>query len=47
MKAGNREGKIEQDFFGRINTPFKLINNKVKKGYMRSEYFEDAIKALS
>lgn len=29
MKAGNIEGKIEQDFFGRINTPFRLINNKV------------------
>ena len=29
MKAGNIEGKIEQDFFGRINTPFKLLNNKV------------------
>lgn len=29
MKAGNIEGKVEQDFFGRINTPFKLINNKV------------------
>ena len=29
MKAGNIEGKIEQDCFGRINTPFKLINNKV------------------
>lgn len=29
MKAGNIEGKIKQDFFGRINTPFKLINNKV------------------
>ena len=29
MKAGNIEGKIEQDFFGCINTPFKLINNKV------------------
>ena len=29
MKAGNIEGKIEQDFFGRINTPFKLMNNKV------------------
>ena len=24
MKAGNAEGKIEQDFFGRIETPFKL-----------------------
>ena len=23
------EGKIEQDFFGRIETPFKLVNNKV------------------
>ena len=22
MKAGNAEGKIEQDFFGRIETPF-------------------------
>ena len=29
MKAGNPEGKIEQDFFGRIETPFKLVNNKV------------------
>ena len=29
MKAGNIEGKIEQDFIGRIITPFKLINNKV------------------
>ena len=29
MKAGNAEGKIAQDFFGRINTPFKQINNKV------------------
>lgn len=29
MKAGNVEGKIEKDFFGRTNTPFKLINNKV------------------
>ena len=29
MKAGNPEGKITQDFFGRIDTPFKLINNKV------------------
>ena len=29
MKAGNREGKIEQDFFGRINPPVKLLNNKV------------------
>lgn len=29
MKAGNPEGKISQDFFGRIDTPYKLINNKV------------------
>lgn len=29
MKAGNVEGKVEQDFYGRIHTPFKLINNKV------------------
>lgn len=29
MKSGNVEGKVEKDFFGRINTPFKLINNKV------------------
>ena len=29
MKAGNPEGKITQDFFGRIEAPFRLINNKV------------------
>lgn len=29
MKAGNSEGKIVKDFFGRIETPFKLINNRV------------------
>ena len=29
MKAGNAEGKMNQDFFGRIHTPFKLVNNKV------------------
>ena len=29
MKAGNVEGKIKQDFFGRIEAPFRLINNKV------------------
>ncbi len=29
MKAGNAEGKTEQDFFGRTETPFKLVNNKV------------------
>lgn len=29
MKTGNVEGKAAQDFFGNIQTPFKLINNKV------------------
>lgn len=29
MKSGNVEGKIEKDFFGRVDTPFKLVNNKV------------------
>lgn len=29
MKTGNIEGKTEQDFFGNIQTPFKLVNNKV------------------
>lgn len=29
MKAGNVEGKIEQDFFGHISSPFRLVNNKV------------------
>lgn len=29
MKTGNIEGKSEQDFFGNVQTPFKLINNKV------------------
>lgn len=29
MKAGNVEGKVTQDFFGRIDTPFSLVNNKV------------------
>ena len=29
MKVGNVEGKAEQDFFGRISSPFRLINNKV------------------
>ena len=29
MKAGNPEGKVVQDFFGRVETPFKLVNNKV------------------
>ena len=29
MKAGNIEGKTKQDFFGRIETPYRLVNNKV------------------
>ncbi|EFU31634.1 16S rRNA (cytosine(1402)-N(4))-methyltransferase RsmH [Segatella buccae] len=29
MKAGNPEGKVAQDFFGRIETPFRPVNNKV------------------
>jgi len=29
MKAGNAEGKVAQDFFGRIETPFRPVNNKV------------------
>lgn len=29
MKAGNFEGKSEQDFFGNQQSPFRLVNNKV------------------
>lgn len=29
MRAGNAEGKIRQDFFGRVETPFSLVNSKV------------------
>ena len=29
IKAGNAEGKVHQDFFGRTEAPFKTINNKV------------------
>lgn len=29
FKTGNFEGKIEKDFFGNFETPFKLVNNKV------------------
>lgn len=29
MRAGNAEGKVEQDFYGRIASPFRLVNNKV------------------
>ena len=29
IKAGNAEGKVSQDFFGRTEAPFRTINNKV------------------
>ena len=29
MRAGNAEGRIHQDFYGRTESPFRLINNKV------------------
>lgn len=29
IKAGNPEGKMKQDFFGRVETPFAPVNNKV------------------
>lgn len=29
MKTGNTDGHVSQDFFGRTDTPFRLINNKV------------------
>ena len=29
MKAGNTEGRVKQDFFGRIEAPFRVVNNKV------------------
>lgn len=29
MKTGNCEGREEKDFFGRSNSPFRLVNNKV------------------
>lgn len=29
MKTGNPEGKMKQDFYGRVETPYLLINNKV------------------
>ena len=28
MKAGNAEGKVSQDFFGRIDAPFRTVSNK-------------------
>jgi len=29
MKTGNAEGKVKQDFFGNIQSPYTLVNNKV------------------
>jgi 16S rRNA (cytosine1402-N4)-methyltransferase len=29
MKAGNAEGKVKQDFFGRVETPFKQVGEKI------------------
>ena len=29
MRAGNAEGRVEQDFFGRLSSPLHIINNKV------------------
>lgn len=29
MKTGNVEGKMKKDFFGNVETPFRLVNNKV------------------
>jgi len=29
MKAGNVEGKVEQDFFGRISSPFRLVGKMI------------------
>lgn len=29
IKTGNAEGKMKQDFFGRVETPYTAINNKV------------------
>ena len=29
MKAGNPEGKEEQDFFGRINTPYRMVEKLI------------------
>ena len=29
LKSGNFEGKAEQDFFGNVQSPFRLVNNKV------------------
>ena len=35
MRAGNPEGRVEQDFFGRQKSPLHIINNKVINPPMR------------
>ncbi|MDE6011721.1 MAG: 16S rRNA (cytosine(1402)-N(4))-methyltransferase, partial [Prevotella sp.] len=29
MRTGNAEGKVEQDFFGRVKSPLHLISNRI------------------
>jgi len=29
MRSGNVEGKVTKDFYGRVNTPWQLVNNRV------------------
>lgn len=29
FKTGNFEGKVDKDFYGNVNTPFRLVNNKI------------------
>ncbi len=29
MRSGNLEGRVEKDFYGRVDTPWRLVNNKV------------------
>lgn len=29
MRSGNVEGRVEKDFFGRVHTPWRLVNNRV------------------
>ena len=29
MRTGNLEGKVEKDFYGRVHSPWRLVNNKV------------------
>jgi len=29
IKSGNVEGRVEQDFFGRVTAPLEAVNNKV------------------